>query len=176
MKLKKVIISGGPGTGKSSIINELKNRGYLCFDEVWKKEYKNPKKTSNSDEINTFSQYIFLERLKHLEIKPNKKTKENLVFYDRSIIDTISYLKAYKKNIKTSWKNLANKKRYHETIFFCPTWKEIYKQTDGRKESFQESILIEKYLTSTYKEFLYKINTIPKLDIKNRVDYILENI
>ena len=40
MKLKKVIISGGPGTGKSSIINELKNRGYLCFDEVWKKEYK----------------------------------------------------------------------------------------------------------------------------------------
>ena len=38
MKLKKVIISGAPGTGKSSIIKELKNRGYFCFEEVWKKE------------------------------------------------------------------------------------------------------------------------------------------
>ena len=41
MKLKKVIITGAPGTGKSSIIKELKNRGYFCFDEVWEKEYKN---------------------------------------------------------------------------------------------------------------------------------------
>ena len=28
------IITGGPGSGKTSIIEALKNRGFLCVDEV----------------------------------------------------------------------------------------------------------------------------------------------
>tara|TARA_B100001758_G_C18396282_1_gene606151 strand:- start:312 stop:839 length:528 start_codon:yes stop_codon:yes gene_type:complete len=175
MKLKKVIISGAPGTGKSSIIKELKIRGYFCFEEVWKKEYKNPSKKYNSDYINIFSKHLFSERLKHLETKI-PKTKDQVIFYDRSIIDTISYLNNYKKNIESTWLETAIKKRYYETIFFCPLWKEIYKQTNERKESFEETMLIEKTLTSTYKEFLYKIKNVPKLDISKRVDYILKNI
>ena len=31
MKLKKVIITGGPGTGKTSIIKELKKEGLLLL-------------------------------------------------------------------------------------------------------------------------------------------------
>ena len=176
MKLKKVIITGAPGTGKSSIIKELKNRGYFCFEEVWKKEYKNPSQKHNSDQINIFSKHLFFERLKQLEKSQNKKIKGEVIFYDRSIIDTISYLNHYKKNIEPMWLDTANKKRYYETIFFCPLWKEIYKQTDRRKETFEESKLIEKTLTSTYKNFLYKIKKVPKLNISNRVNYILENI
>ncbi|MEO6346815.1 MAG: AAA family ATPase, partial [Aquaticitalea sp.] len=34
MHTKKIVITGGPGTGKSSIINELKARGHVCFDEI----------------------------------------------------------------------------------------------------------------------------------------------
>ena len=34
MSKKKIVITGGPGTGKTSIINDLKNRGYTCLDEI----------------------------------------------------------------------------------------------------------------------------------------------
>ena len=30
----KILITGGPGTGKTSVINELLNRGYFCFPEI----------------------------------------------------------------------------------------------------------------------------------------------
>ena len=30
---KKVVITGGPGTGKTSVIKELMGRGYKCYDE-----------------------------------------------------------------------------------------------------------------------------------------------
>ena len=30
---QKYIITGAPGTGKTSIINEFKNRGFYCVDE-----------------------------------------------------------------------------------------------------------------------------------------------
>lgn len=176
MKLKKVIISGAPGTGKSSIIKELKNRGYFCYDEVWRKKYENPNQKNNSNHINIFSKHLFSERLKQLERTVKKKVKDQVIFYDRSIIDTISYLNTYKKNIETLWLDVALKKRYYETIFFCPLWEEIYEQCEDRKESYKESILIEKNLTSTYKKFLYKIKHVPKVDISDRVDYILLNI
>ena len=43
---------------------------------------------------------FFFERLKHLENKHDIQTKNNIIFFDRSIIDTISYLITYKKNIE----------------------------------------------------------------------------
>ena len=61
MKLKKVIITGGPGTGKTSIIKELKKRGYFSYDEIWDKKYENPSKNSKSDKIVFFSERLFLK-------------------------------------------------------------------------------------------------------------------
>lgn len=174
MKLKKVIITGGPGTGKTSIIKELKKRGYFCYDEIWDKKYENPSKNSKSDKIVFFSERLFYQRLKHLENKHDIQTKNNLIFFDRSIIDTISYLITYKKNIEKKWIKISNEKRYYKNVFLCPSWKNIFKNTDRRKETFNESILIEKYLKSTYKDFGYDIIEIPKDDIKKRVDFILK--
>ena len=34
MGLKRIVITGGPGTGKSTIINELIKQDYTCMEEI----------------------------------------------------------------------------------------------------------------------------------------------
>jgi len=34
LKKRKIVITGGPSTGKSTVVDELKNRNFNCFDEV----------------------------------------------------------------------------------------------------------------------------------------------
>ena len=31
---KKIVLAGGPGTGKTSVLNELKRGGYYCMPEI----------------------------------------------------------------------------------------------------------------------------------------------
>ena len=44
MITKKIVITGGPGTGKSSIINELTKRGYTCYEEISRQVILNARK------------------------------------------------------------------------------------------------------------------------------------
>ena len=32
--MKKILITGGPSTGKTSLVSELKKHGFYCFDEI----------------------------------------------------------------------------------------------------------------------------------------------
>ena len=32
--MKKILITGGPSTGKTSLVSELKKHGFYCFEEI----------------------------------------------------------------------------------------------------------------------------------------------
>ena len=44
MKKELVVITGGPGTGKTTIIDALIEQGYACFPEISRKITLNAKK------------------------------------------------------------------------------------------------------------------------------------
>ena len=167
MKNEKIIISGPPGSGKTTIINELKKMGHICFSEIRPLNI-NLHITGNKLLI---SKHIFKSRKEQFNTNCQKKA-----FYDRSLIDVIAYMKFWNEKYPISWENDIHKYRYYHKVFYTNPWKEIYEQTNDRKETFEEAKKINKFLRKTYLNLNYKIIDIPQVSTSKRIKFIINNI
>ena len=94
--IRRILITGSPSSGKTTIIRGLRNRGYMVLDEFSRSLIKGFKSKNLflKDPMN-FSAKLLEMRIKQFEYaKKNIKVKNNLVFYDRGIQEILGYLKA----------------------------------------------------------------------------------
>ena len=172
---KRIVISGAPGTGKTSIIDELSNRGYTCHPEISREIIADQVYTNGSitpwQDIDRFSKVVIEERLNQF-----KKASNKIEFYDRGIIDSFAYLLKDKIPIKQEWESIAKKYRYFNKVFIAAPWKDIYQTDEERKEDFITATEIHKFMIEAYKLYSYQVIIIPKTDIRDRINFILNEI
>ena len=172
---QKYIITGAPGTGKTSIINELKKRGLNCSDEISRKIISEQIK-KNGEILPWKNQILFENKVAEMRTKQYLSIPKNCIcFFDRSAIDCIAYLKL--NNLETTSKIIKEIKKctFNKTVFYTPIWKEIYVTDKERKESITQAQKIEFSIINTYKSKGYKLIPIPKISIKERADFIISN-
>ncbi len=172
---QKFIITGAPGTGKTSIINELKKRGFSISKEISREIIADELKQGGDvlpwKNLKAFSERVALLRKTQFDNAPENK----LHFFDRSIIDVFAYMKLDKICSKSLELQLGET-QYATTVFYTPIWKEIYINDTERKEDIISAIKVEETLLSCYKSFGYTLIEIPKLTITQRADFILSKI
>ena len=148
---KKVVITGGPGTGKTSVIKELMDRGYKCYDEGSRgiiSQINLKGQTFKSDPL-SFSDSLYKARTEHYFDSQKKEYKGKTVFFDRGIHDILAYLRYINKNNKY-WENIILNYKY-DTVFVFPPWKEIYTTDKERHEDFKESEEVNSAIIKLYK-------------------------
>ena len=172
--IKKYIISGPPGSGKSTLINALEESGFKCLKEVSRDIIKAEQKAKNNGmpwgNIERFTQLVFEETKQRLQKEPES------VFCDRSLIDNIAYLKHANKKVEKELKNFNFNKYYHKTIFFTAPWLEIYEQDQQRPQLFEEQMKLSEILIETYQKYDFKIMNLPFGSVNSRVNFILNTI
>lgn len=173
MKKKRIVITGAPGTGKTTVINALQNKGYFCFEEISRnviQEYQqkgivNPF-ISHAPE---FSETLFKKRSQqYLDFE---SLEDTIAFYDRSLIDVIAYLKYGNSEVIKDYLDRA-KQYVFDTIFITPPWEEIYTKDQERMESFEQAVAIHQCIVNTYNDFGYSLITLPKGTIGERISFI----
>ena len=177
MDKKIIVITGGPGTGKSSCINELKRRGFICFDEI-SREITLKAKQEGIDQLFLTKPLLFSEML--LEGR-NKQYQEAInhesqtVFLDRGIPDILAYMDYIKDDYPLLFNNACKVSRY-SNVFILGPWQEIYRSDNERYESFDQAVLIHDHLVNTYAKFGYQLYDVPFDSIEKRVDFVLAHI
>ncbi|MDB9712965.1 ATP-binding protein, partial [Flavobacteriaceae bacterium] len=103
------------------------------------------------------------------------KIENENVFFDRGIPDIVAYLDF--KHMKYNQKYIdACENHKYDLVFILRPWKEIFVNDKQRYESFEESLEIDKFIYKTYKNLKYNIVEIPKISIKERMNFIIDKI
>ena len=173
---KRIVLAGGPGTGKTSVINALKKEKFYCFEEAAREifnEFKLRGLEFKTDPIK-ISENIFDKRKHHFESANLLDSKRNVVFYDRGIHEITAYLSSIGKSSKY-WDELPFKYKY-DLIFLFEPWKEIYKKDENRIEDFSDAKKISPFIVNVYSQCGNNIIKVPNLSIEERVKFILNNL
>ena len=174
---KKIVLIGGPGTGKTSVIRALEDEGYTCFHEISRSITADAQK-KGIEQLFLEDPLMFSEALLNGRVQQfidAEDIDEEFVFFDRGIPDITAYMD-YKETPYPERFTIKNEDYKYDAIFYFPIWKEIYKQDNERYESYEEALEIHEFLRKTYKELGYNLIQMPKTGVGERVDFILDNL
>lgn len=175
MNTRKIVITGGPGTGKSSIINELTKREYTCFEEISRQVTLNARK-DGVDQLFLTKPLLFSELLLEARTKQfieAESIDKNLVFLDRGLPDVVAYMDYANSDYPKVFEDICEKHVYNKVFVLAP-WQEIFVSDSERYENFDQAVQIHKALLSTYERFGYELIDVPFDSIEKRADFIID--
>lgn len=177
MKPKKVVIAGGPGTGKTSIINHLKTLGFLCYDEI-SRQITLQARADGIEQLFLTEPLMFSEKL--LEGRTQQfidaaNEKEAVVFLDRGLPDVLAYMDYIGDDYPQKFVEACKRHQYDEVFILAP-WQDIFTSDNERYENFEQAIAIHNHLVNTYKTFGYKLIDVPFGTVEKRTNFILNRI
>lgn len=173
------VITGGPSVGKTTLINALNQRGYSTVPEEARKIIQQQIQTDGDGlpwKNKTFYAKLMLESSIETFKLVITKSSDDIIFFDRGVLDSICYMKMENIPILSDFENDLLKYRYNKRVFLLPPWLEIYATDNERKQTWEEAVYTYYKMKQTYLEYSYEIIEVPKVSIDQRCDFIVSNV
>ncbi len=176
-KGKFFVLTGGPSSGKSALIDALERAGYARSVEAGRAIIQNQMLIGGHalpwDDRILFSEMMLCWEMRSYHIA---QQRNGPVFFDRGIPDVLGYLRLIGQPIPHHLHKAAEIFRYDARAFVAPPWREIFHQDRERKQDFDEAIRTYDAMCATYPEYGYKLIELPRLPVDERVAFVLQNI
>lgn len=177
--MKRIVLTGGPGTGKTTILSELKKREYLCLPEVSRSIISKAQKERGIQQLFLTHPEEFNEQLLNGRIAQFESCKTHLnetyIFLDRGIPDILAYNNFIDNYSDQKLHDAVNTYQY-DFVFIFPPWRAIFKNDSERYESFEQAEKIHKNIYETYFKLNCDVSIVPFGNVVDRANYILNVI
>jgi predicted ATPase len=176
-KAKKIVFAGGPGTGKSTLIDELEKHGHQVMKEV-SREIVREAREKGVEHLFISDPLAFSDKLlekRKAQFQKAENSEHEHVFIDRGIPEITAYLDHQRTDYPSYFSN-ANKQFIYDQIFIFPVWKDIFEQDEIRYETLHHSKEIQEHLIRTYRSIGYDLIEMPRTDTVSRIDFIMNKL
>lgn len=171
---KWYVLTGGPSSGKSTLIDELRKRGFPIVNETARAHAE--KKLKNSVPIGeirkdekAFQEAVFREK----EIIHDALSQDVVTFFDRGYHDTIAYLKHFGHEIANFISDTSDNFNYSK-IFLLEMLP--YVNDEARIEDEETAQGIHKALKEAYEKSNHQIINVPVMPVEERADFVLQHL
>jgi predicted ATPase len=171
------VITGGPGSGKTSLIEALRSRGYVCSTEAGRAIIQDQAAIGGSA-LPWHDRMLFAELMLQWEMRSYHlaELSTSPVFFDRGVPDVLGYLCLVGLPVPHHVHKAADQFRYNRAVFIAPPWCEIFRQDIERKQDFDEAQRTYESLSKTYTELGYELVELPRRAVEDRVKFILDRL
>ena len=166
------VIAGGPCSGKSTVINALKQKGYHVEEETAEKliqagiEMGKTAHELRSDPVQWQQQLLFADHALFNGLPFN-----TTIFTDTSFIETVVFGKRAGIEMGPNTKLWLQNKRYKRVFFLEPI--QTYQQTAVRMESQNIALQISQQIREAYMEYGYELISVPFASVAERLEFII---
>ncbi|OGL31296.1 hypothetical protein A3F37_02950 [Candidatus Saccharibacteria bacterium RIFCSPHIGHO2_12_FULL_41_12] len=174
-----IAIIGGPGTGKTAVIDELQRRGHTVVHEAARQVIdEGLSKGMTIDEIrgdNLQFQMAIIEKKIQNEVQWfDSLDSSKIVFVDRGMHDAWAYFKADRIDMTTEIDSILRKYIYDKVLLLDML--DDYYQTDyARIEDKAEAEELHRLTEQAYKKYGMNVKKIPVMSVEDRVDHIIKH-
>lgn len=171
--LEWYVITGGPNSGKTTAINSLAELGYATVPEYARVYIDGELKKGKTIEEIRKDEIKFQDKIARFKITMDKKAPKNqIVFFDRGLPDSLAYYKFLKATPPKSV--LKACKNNYKKIFLLDMVP--YRNDYARTESKKKAEKIHGTIKKVYESMGYKVVRIPLAPVEKRVKLILESV
>jgi predicted ATPase len=171
------IISGGPGSGKTSLLNALAKQGIHCMPEAGRTIIQDQAAIGGTA-LPWHNKTAFAELMLSWEMRSYREAGylQRPVLFDRGIPDVMGYLMLNQLPVPAHIEKAAQDFQYNQQVFLAPPWPGIYTKDNERKQSEAEAIATYNMMITVYAKLGYHINQLPFTTVEERVQYVLKSI
>jgi predicted ATPase len=175
--MKRYILTGTPGSGKTSILHELKSQGFWVVEEAATDVIALEQTRGNLEpwlQLNFIDAIVRLQKQRQLEAPMDP---DELQWYDRSPICTLA-LSRYLGYLPSAYlfeeiERMERERIYQRQVFFIENLG-FCQPSGARKITFEEALVFEKIHEETYISLGYDLIKIAPEALAERVHRIME--
>jgi predicted ATPase len=171
------VVTGGPGSGKTSLIEALAKAGYARTLEAGRAIIQEQLAT-DGPALPWRDPLAFAELMLGWEMRSYRmaETADGPVFFDRGVTDVIGYLMLVGRPVPAHVMRAAERFRYNRRVFVAPPWPEIFTQDAERKQTPEEAVRTYEALVKAYASQGYELVSLPLVPIEDRLRFVLDAI
>jgi predicted ATPase len=174
IKTNWYVITGGPSTGKTTVINMLAKKGYKTTIEHARHYIDTMRSEGKTIEEIRNNKRKFQLGVLDMQIEQETAIKpEDIVFLDRAIPDAVAYYQFLKLEYDKKLIDAMNTVSYNKIFILdrLPLVKDYARIEDEEAQKKIHQLIID-----VYESLPFPVINVPVLSPKKRVNFILKNI
>ena len=174
--LRRIVLTGGPGSGKTSLIEALAAAGYAISPEAGRAVIRR-QQMIEGEALPWKDRTLFAELMLDRELEAHARADgaDRPVFFDRGVPDVVGYLTLCGLPVPAHMERAAHEVRY-DRVFIAPVWPEIFGQDAERRQDLDEARRTFDAMAEVYPRFGYDLIELPKASVAERLAFVLETI
>lgn len=134
------VVTGGPGSGKTSLVETLAAFGLACAPEAGRAIIRD--QLAIGGMALQWGRQTFAELMLGWEMRSHRMARGGAepVIFDRGVPDVAGYLRLCGLPVPDYVDRAARLFRYNARVFVAPPWREVFRQDDERKQTWDEAV------------------------------------